>query len=259
MSEKTAPRVRVWDLPTRVFHWLLVTLIFCAWASFEFSDKIGDTSLLWHRLNGYAILVLIIWRLLWGLVGSPASRFSNFLVWPWNAMRYGVDLARGRERHFLGHNPLGSYMIIALLGLVAFQGTLGLFATEHNYVTWGPLSSIVDEESSKTLTKRHVWLFDNVLLIFIGAHVAANLLYRLIKKDQLIEAMVIGSKPPADYADQMVAIGTTDTASSGDREVTTAAATTASSGTIVRALVCLVLAVAIFVGAVLSLGGKFLS
>lgn len=243
----------MWDLPTRIFHWLLVTLVACSWASFEFSDKVGDTSLLWHRVNGYAILVLLIWRVLWGVVGSPASRFVQFLSWPWTAIRYGWDLLRGKDRHFLGHNPLGSYMIVALLGLVAFQGVLGLFATEHNYVTWGPLSNLVDEKTSETLTKRHGWLFHNVLLLFIAAHITVNILYRLVKKDPLIEAMVIGSKPQADYIDQDVAIDSSDAVAGK------APSPNSQTSTNLRALLCLALAIAIFVGTVLGLGGKFLS
>ena len=252
MTENRPRRVRVWDAPTRVFHWLLVILVFCAWASFEYSDKVGDTSLLWHRLNGYAILVLLIWRLLWGVVGSPAGRFTNFLFWPWKAAKYAFNTVRGREAHFLGHNPLGSYMIVALLGLLAFQGSLGLFATEHNYVTWGPLSSIVDEETSKTLTKLHAWLFDNVLLIFIGVHIIVNILYRLIKKDQLIEAMVIGSKPPAEYADQQLAID-----DPSDTQAPASSRTKPAS--LRRAVACLILAIGIFIGSVWALGGKFLT
>ncbi len=85
MSKTTQLRVRVWDLPTRIFHWLLVTLIVCAWASFEFNDKVGDPELIWHRYNGYAISILVLWRILWGIVGSPASRFATFLTWPWIA------------------------------------------------------------------------------------------------------------------------------------------------------------------------------
>ena len=108
MANAKQTRVRVWDVPTRVFHWLLVTLIACSWLSYEFNELVGDPELVWHRYNGYAILVLVIWRLLWGIVGSPASRFVNFITWPWNALRYGIDLVRQRERHYLGHNPLGS-------------------------------------------------------------------------------------------------------------------------------------------------------
>lgn len=266
MSQSKLSRVRVWDLPTRLFHWLLVGLMFCAWASFEFSGVVGDTTMLWHRWNGYAILVLVIWRVLWGIVGSPASKFQHFLVWPWHAARYGLDLIRGRERHYLGHNPLGSYMIVALLLLVGAQGTLGLFATEHNFVAWGPLSNLVDGETTEALTKWHAWMFENVILIFIGAHVAANVLHRLVKKDQLIEAMVIGSKPPADYEDQHVALDgpALDGRTLDGRGL--GAEVEASSGAselhqprrpLARAGVCLALAIAIFFGTVIALGGKF--
>ena len=254
MTESKQARVRVWDLPTRIFHWLLVILIFCAWASFQFSEKFGDASLFWHRMNGYAILVLVLWRLLWGIVGSPASRFANFLVWPWTAARYGLDLVRGRDRYFLGHNPLGSYMILALLALVSLQGMLGLFATEHNNVAWGPLSLLIDETKSEELTKYHVWLFENVILVFIAAHVAANVLYRVIKKDQLIEAMVIGTKPAADYEDQTVAIAGAETKAGPTMDIAQAYAV--PGGTILRALICLALAVAIFAGGIIGLGGK---
>jgi cytochrome b len=254
MSNKKSSRVHVWDLPTRIFHWLLVTLIFCAWASYEFNEVFGDTSLLWHRMNGYAILVLVIWRLLWGVAGSPTSRFANFLVWPWNAARYGLDLIRGRDRHFLGHNPLGSYMIIALLALVATQAILGLFSTEHNSVTWGPLSFLISEERSELLTKYHEWMFENVLLVFIGAHIVANVLYRLVKKDQLIEAMVIGTKPAGDYEDQRLAV-----VSSGNADdAVLADASAMPKGTMVRAMVCLALAILVFVGSIYGLDGKLI-
>jgi cytochrome b len=252
MSSENSSRVRVWDLPTRIFHWLLVTLIFCAWASYEFNEVFGDSSLLWHRMNGYAILVLVIWRLLWGFAGSPTSRFANFLAWPWNAARYGLDLIRGRDRHYLGHNPLGSYMIVALLAIVATQGILGLFSTEHNSVTWGPLSLLISDELSALLTKYHEWMFENVLLIFIALHIIANVLYRLIKKDKLIEAMVIGTKPAGKYEDQRLAA---EPVADADGKVL-ADAGAMPQGTMVRALICLALAIAIFVGAIYGLGGK---
>lgn len=241
MSPTKQARVPVWDLPTRLFHWLLAILILCSWLSYEFNEAFGDPELTWHRYNGYAILILVLWRLLWGVVGSPASRFANFLFWPWNAMRYGIDLLRRREPHYLGHNPLGSYMILALLALVATQGIFGLLATEHNSVTWGPLALLLSDETSLWFAKMHGWLFEDVLLIFIFLHIAANVLYRLIKKDQLIEAMVIGTKPADDYADQ---------------DVVAADAADARRRTLLRAVVCLALAVAIFAGAIIGLGGK---
>jgi cytochrome b len=253
MSNVKSTRIRVWDLPTRLFHWLLVGLIVCAWASYEFSHKIGDTGMLWHRLNGYAIIVLVLWRLLWGVAGSPASRFVNFVVWPWTAARYGIDLIHGRDRHFLGHNPLGSYMIIALLVGVAVQGMLGLFSTEHNSVTWGPLSHLVSESASEWYTKTHDWFFENVLLFLIGAHIVANVFYRLVKKDPLIEAMVTGSKPAGDYEDaKMAGAGQNEPADPGFATGDVAPA----RGTMARALLCLAIAIAIFVAVIKGLGGK---
>lgn len=250
-SSKQVP-VRVWDLPTRLFHWLLVLLILCAWISFEFNEQIGDSELVWHRFNGYTILILVIWRLLWGVVGSPASRFVNFLVWPWTALRYGIDLVRQRERHYLGHNPLGSYMILALLALVMTQAVFGLLATEHNSVTWGPLAPLISDDTSEWFGKIHGWLFEGVLLILIFLHITANVLYRLIKKDQLIEAMVIGTKPAADYKDQAVTLDDTQ----GDQSAKMKRSPAGQGATLVRALVCLVLAVAIFTGTIFGLGGK---
>ncbi len=237
---KPAPMpVRVWDLPTRLFHWSLVILIICSWASYEFSGLVGDTTLLWHRLNGYAILILLIWRVLWGLFGSPSARFSNFLTWPWTAAAYGFDLIRGRDRRYLGHTPLGAYMIVALIVVVATQGTLGLMATEHNYVTWGPLSALAgSDERSIELAKWHVWIFDKLLLGLIALHIAVNVFYRIIKKDRLIEAMVTGTKPPGTYDDE------------------SRVANAEIDRPLLRAMICLVVATAIFAGAIKALGGK---
>ena len=257
MSEP-APKARIsaWDLPTRIFHWLLVTLILCAWISFEFNDRIGDTFLLWHRINGYAICVLLLWRVLWGFVGSPTSRFVNFFAWPWTAAKYGLDLIRGRDRHFLGHNPLGTYMIVALVAAISVQAITGLVATEHNYVTWGPLSNAVASETSETLTSWHTWMYFNVLIVLIGIHITANILYGLVKKDPLIRAMITGTKPAGDYEDAPTAMVAAD------------AKTPAMAATIIPvprrrpllvALMCLGVAVAIFMGTVYSLGGKFVN
>ena len=114
----SAGAVRVWDLPTRLFHWALVALVVSAWASAEFSDKLADVTMRWHRMNGYALLVLLLWRLLWGFAGTPASRFSSFVARPAAALAYGLDLWRGRRRRYLGHNPLGGWMVVALIAVV---------------------------------------------------------------------------------------------------------------------------------------------
>ena len=229
----TATReVRAWDLPTRLFHWTLVVLIALAYVS----RRWGDAGLVWHTWNGYAVLVLIVWRILWGFFGSSTARFGTFLYWPWKAAGYGIDFLRGRPRRFLGHNPLGGLVVLAFLGLVGLMGFLGLFAyDDHDGLVGGPLSGRVSEEIWQVATRWHIRLFD-VLLWLIGLHVAANLAYLVLKRENLVRAMITGRKPAAEFEDC--------------RE-----AALAGSG---RALVCLAVAVAIVAGGVWAGGGKIL-
>ena len=228
--------VRAWDIPTRVFHWSLVFCIFSAWASFQYAEKLGDPTMQWHRYNGYAVLVLLVFRLLWGFVGSSTSRWSAFVTWPWHAAGYGLDLLRGRDRHYLGHNPLGTYMILALLALVGAQSSLGLFVVEHNDTTWGPLYKLVSETNQKLVHRWHIWSFYWLLLPVIGAHIVANTLYGFVKKDPLIRAMVTGKKPAGKYEDQAEAVIVAQVWA--------------------RAIGCLAAAVAIVLGGIAALGGK---
>lgn len=194
--------VRAWDWPTRVFHWSLVLAILSAWVSFEFAEKLNDATLRWHRYNGYFILTLVVFRLIWGVVGSSTSRWSAFVTWPWRAAAYGLDLVRGRDRHFLGHNPLGTYMILGLLFLVTVQGVLGLMTVEHNDTTWGPLYKLLSDDNQKRVLYWHVRGLTWFILPLVGLHIIANSLYGLIKKDPLIRAMITGKKPAGVYEDQ---------------------------------------------------------
>jgi len=234
---KSQSMVRAWDLPTRVFHWTLVLAILSAWVSFRYAEKVGDTTLLWHRWNGYAILVLLVWRVLWGFAGSSTSRFSSFVRWPGEAIGYGLAIAKGRPRHYLGHNPLGTWMVLALLGTVGLQAGIGLFTVEHNDIAWGPLYRLVSEETYKKLSHWHLWIFYWAILPLIAIHITANALYGAIAKDPLIAAMVTGRKPAQDYADELEAqiVGRP----------------------VLRALVCLAVAAAIVFGGIIALGGKF--
>jgi cytochrome b len=235
-SEPERQNVRAWDLPTRVFHWTLVTLLVSAYLSFRFSEAFGDNTLKWHRYNGYAILVLLVWRLLWGFIGSSTSRWSAFVRWPWVAAGYAFDLLRGRDRHYLGHNPLGTWMILAVLSVLAAQAALGLFTVEHNDAYWGPLYKLVSEARQKVLSSWHTWSFYYVLLPLLAAHITANVLYGVVKKDPLIRAMVTGKKPVGAYEDQPEA-----------RIVTQP---------LMLALACLGVAVTLVFGAIVGLGGK---
>jgi cytochrome b len=235
----TAPSIKTvqaWDLPTRLFHWSLVIALVSAWASFTYANKLGDHNLVWHKWNGYFILVLLVWRVIWGFVGSETSRLKSFVTWPWRAAGYALDLVRGRDRHFLGHNPLGTYMILALFGVVGAQATLGLFSVEHNDLTAGPLYRLVSEATYVKITKWHIWAFYWVILPLIAIHVTANTLYGLVKKDPLIRAMVTGKKPERDYED--------------GRGIVVA------QGTNLKALIVLVVAIVIVLGGIRLLGGR---
>ena len=236
-SEK-ARQVRAWDLPTRLFHWTLALSILAAWASWRFSEVIADHSLSVHRWTGHFILVLLVFRLLWGLVGSSTSRLSRVLSWPWTAAGYGLDLVRGASRHYLGHNPLGSYMILALFAATAVQAGLGLFTVEHNDLTAGPLYKLVSEARQEAISILHRKWFYYVLLVLIPLHILVNIGYQLIKGDPLVRAMVTGRKPESDYADE------------AEAQVVSAAG--------LKAVLCLVAAAGLVFGTIFALGGKML-
>lgn len=237
-SDLTGPSPRhviAWDLPTRLFHWTLVLLIIDAWLSYRFAEAVGDFSMRWHMFNGYAILTLLAFRLLWGVFGSSTSRFSAFIRWPGVALSYGVDLLRGGKRHYLGHNPLGTWMIILLFLALATQATLGLFLLDHNDINAGPLQVLVSDETAKKFGSWHVRGF-NYLLVFIAIHVTANLCYWLVRKDPLISAMVTGRKPAADYVDEHEAV--------------------IAPALPLRAAACLAVAAALVLGGIYLAGGR---
>lgn len=199
--EGSEARVRAWDAPTRLFHWLLVVCIASAWLSYRYAEVIGDPLLKWHRWNGLAVLTLIVWRVLWGLFGSSTSRFATFVPTPRTALSYAGNLLMGRTPRYLGHNPLGSLMVLALLAALTLQATLGLFAVDENDLTGGPLYRLVSEGANKALTLWHARTFWYGILVLAAIHVATNVLYSLIKREPLITAMITGTKPAADYED----------------------------------------------------------
>lgn len=236
MREPTpaATGVPAWDLPTRLFHWTLLALIVWAWASVTYAEALGDTLLVYHRANGLAILTLVVWRILWGFAGSSTARFSGFVRGPLAIASYARELVRGGGARYLGHNPLGALMVVALLSTVAAIATLGLFAVDDNDLVGGPLYALVGESANITLTRRHDQVFHLVLLPLVLLHITVNTLYTLVKREPLIQAMVTGRKPAAPYAD----------------------APAAREAPLGRAVVCLVLAAAIVAGGILALGGS---
>jgi len=169
----------VWDLPIRLFHWLLAALIGFSW----WSVRNDHTD--WHIWSGCGILTLLIFRLLWGFVGSSTARFSNFVRGP-RAVR---DYLRGRWTG-IGHTPLGALSIVALLLAIAIQVGLGLFSEDEDGIFLGPLSRLVDSDTSDKIRDVHELWF-NVVLGLIVLHVAAIAFYRL-RGRHLTKRMITG-------------------------------------------------------------------
>ncbi|MBC7983176.1 MAG: cytochrome b/b6 domain-containing protein [Candidatus Obscuribacterales bacterium] len=176
-------RVRIWDIPTRLVHWLLVALVAFSWWSAE--NHYMD----YHRYSGYVMLGVLLFRVYWGLVGSSTARFSYFVRGPRTIWQY---LRSKPAASSIGHNPLGALSVITLLVLLLGQIALGLFAVDIDGIESGPLSHLVSFEMGRVVAELHEWSF-NGLLVFITLHVAAVLFYLLIKHDDLISPMVTGT------------------------------------------------------------------
>ena len=133
-------KIRIWDVPTRLFHWTLVGLIGFSWWSAE------EEHLDWHLWSGLAILSLLIFRLLWGLVGSSTARFANFVRGPKSILAYLKDMKGWRP---IGHSPLGALSVLAMLAAIAVQVGLGLFAIDKDGLYEGPLAYLVSLDASE--------------------------------------------------------------------------------------------------------------
>ncbi|MGE4281725.1 MAG: cytochrome b/b6 domain-containing protein [Magnetospirillum sp.] len=178
-------RVKVWDLPTRLFHWLLVGLI----VILGISGELGKLNI--HMLVGPAVVALILFRIVWGFVGSETARFSHFVHGPKAILAYVAAAKAGAVRS-VGHNPLGAFSVLALLGLVLVQGLTGLF-TSDDILSEGPLAHLVSGKTVALLSAVHRIGF-KLLLAFIALHLAAVVFYRLVKKDDMVQAMITGEK-----------------------------------------------------------------
>jgi cytochrome b len=181
-------RGRLWDLPIRLFHWSLVLLIAAAWWTAR------ERALEWHRLAGYAILTLVVFRISWGLWGSTTARFTHFVVTPRALLTYLGDLLAHRTRRRPGHNPLGGWSVIAMLGAIAAQIVLGLFAVDIDGMESGPLSYLVDFDTGRIAAETHAIGF-NLLVGLIILHLAAILAHGLLGRTNLLPAMLHGRAP----------------------------------------------------------------
>ncbi len=193
---------RVWDLPTRSFHWLLAIGVVAS----VVSAKIGGNAMVWHFRFGYAIFTLLAFRLLWGVVGGRWSRFASFAYAPGTLLRYLRGRSRPEEHHEVGHSPLGALSVFALLAILCVQVGTGLFADDEVAST-GPLIKFVSSAMSTKLTAWHKTWGQWLILTQVALHVAAIFFYLHRKKLNLVRPMFSGDKvlPPgvpasADHA-----------------------------------------------------------
>jgi cytochrome b len=191
-------RVRVWDLPTRVFHWVLALTVIGSVTS----AKIGGNAMVWHFRFGYLVLTLLAFRLLWGLVGGRWSRFGSFVYAPATVLRYLRGASRADEHHDVGHTPLGSLSVFALLGFLALQVATGLMADDE-IASVGPLNRFVSDAVAGQATGWHKNYGQWIVIALVALHVLAVLYYLFMRKNNLLRPMIVGDKvlpahtPPA--------------------------------------------------------------
>jgi cytochrome b len=181
--------IRVWDLPTRLFHWLIVIFVTVSFTT----GMVGGNWMPYHLKSGFIIFTLLLFRLIWGFWGGRYSRFNSFVRGPAAVMGYAKTLFRKDSPKILGHNPMGGWSVMAMLAALVVQVGTGLFAND-DIATQGPLYGWVSKATSDWLTGIHVFN-KGVILFLIALHLSAVLFYLLIKHDNLIAPMVTGLRP----------------------------------------------------------------
>lgn len=199
------------------------------------SNRYGAAHPAWHVWNGYALLVAIVFRVLWGFFGGSTARFSHFLR-PRQVFPYLASTVRRSGTRYLGHNPPGGLWIVAILVACGAQGVLGLYsADEDRRVIEGPLAETVSKGAVDAATNWHVLGYE-VILWLAGLHLLAITFYETVKRARLVPAMIAGTKPKAPYVDAPAAV----------------------PGSGRAAILCLASAVALVFGAIALLGGSVL-
>lgn len=172
---RSTSSIPVWDLPVRLFHWLLALCFACAWLTSE-----SEHWRQWHVAFGYTMAGLVGLRLVWGLVGSRHARFASFVRGPRAAGAYLRSLLGPRPEHYLGHNPAGGLAIVALLALILITAGTG-------FATYNDLGGEWLEEAHETAA--------NALMLLVGVHLAGVLVGSLVHRENLVRAMITGRKP----------------------------------------------------------------
>lgn len=183
--------MKVWDLPVRLFHWALVLLILAAWTT-QYLNRMDL-----HIWAGEAILSLLLFRILWGFVGSETARFCQFLHSPVAALRHLARLRRREPDLQAGHNAAGGWMVVAMLALIGLQAGTGLFSNDDGDAE-GPLMHLIRKSQSNALSRVHALTFTAIAAAIV-LHVVTIGVYAAVKRQNLVWPMVTGTKrmPPA--------------------------------------------------------------
>lgn len=191
MSTNTTARLRIWDLPTRLFHWLLaastIALIVTA--------KLGGNAMEWHLRLGHLVLALLLFRVVWGIKGGYWSRFVHFIPSPARLLRYLKG--QGTARDHVGHNPLGALSVLAMLLILAVQVGTGLISDDEIAFA-GPLVRYVSGDTIGWATGWHKSWGQWLVYAILGLHLAAIAFYRLVKRQSLVPAMLHGDQSTTD-------------------------------------------------------------
>ena len=200
-------KIRVWDLPTRLFHWTLVAAVI----GLAITGTIGGNAMVWHFRFGYSVLTLLLFRIVWGLVGGRWSRFGAFIYSPASVINYLKG--RGKPEHGVGHSPIGAGSVFAMLGFLLAQVGTGLLSDDEIAFA-GPLTRFVSNATVGLATTYHADIGKWILLALVVLHIAAIGVY-LKRKHNLVGAMLHGDKElvtaaPAsrdDAASRLLALG----------------------------------------------------
>lgn len=180
--------LRVWDLPTRLFHWLLALLV----VGLLITGNVGGNWMVWHFRFGYAVLSLLLFRLVWGFAGGHWSRFAQFVYGPRTTWAYLRGQSTARET--TGHNPLGALSVLALLLVLFAQVSTGLMSDDE-ISFFGPLTAFVSGDTASMATRYHKNVGKFVVLALVVLHILAIVFYRIARRQNLVGPMITGDKP----------------------------------------------------------------
>ena len=194
--------IRVWDLPLRLFHWALAILVLCSATTGLLGEKLGASVVEWHARSGYAILSLLLFRIVWGFCGGSQARFVNFLRWPRTVLDYVRRALRGEKQLVIGHNPAGGWSVLAMLLFLSLQAGTGLFLADEDLAFEAPLAKHVSSHMVDALKEFHEANFF-LLAALVVMHLAAIAYYFFVKREDLVRPMLSGERELAAAPQEM--------------------------------------------------------